>query len=388
MKHWFVLPLVLLTAACGRSSSEQRFLSRDESTATVATVPVTANPTGDATFTQAVMLLPIEAGAVTRIRERNYPNGTRQDIVMGFDAGTKAENVLEVSIETASSPGGPNMLQAGKPSERGIQSEILSRFRGIQMNIVTKPMQNALGPFGLAIGKQSNGHRCIYAWQWVDNIRDAGPNRSSFARFGSVLGGRAAPASIRVRLCSGTKDLDTLASAVESLQMGEPEALARVLMMDRRNIDPGVAAVDSGRGVAATGITAPVTRVGSLESALSGGRPVTEARQQVAAQPRPARRVARHKPREPQDEPRQAASPPVQQLPPATTLVPQQPPQPSGPRYLGPVPQQAAVPQMAPQAGTYASGAPVPQRLNPNLPAQAYRGPTSQEPYRPPNSRQ
>lgn len=385
MKHWLILPLLLVTAACGKSSSEQRFLSRDE--AAVTTVPVTASATGDASFQQALMLLPIEAGAVTRIRERNYPNGTRQDIVLDWDAGTKSENVLEVSIETAPlDGGGPNMLQMGKPSERGIQSEILSRFRGIQMNVVTKPMQNALGPFGLAIGKQGNGHRCIFAWQWIDNIREAGPNRSSFARFGAVLGGRAAPASIRIRLCSGTKDLDQLASAVEALQMGEPNAMARILMMDRRNIDP--VAENTGRGSVGNGITAPVTRVGSLESALNAGRPAAEGRQQVAAQPRPARRVARHKPRETQDEPREATAPVVQQ--PTTTYVPQQPVQPSGLRYLGPVPQQAqggasgGISGAAP--GTYAP-AMAPQRLNSNLPAQAYRGPTSQEPYRPPNTR-
>lgn len=386
MKRWLILPLALLAAACGRTSSEQRYLSRDESTA-AATVPVTANPTGDASFQQAMMLLPIEAGAVTRIRERNYPNGTRQDIVMGFDAGTKSENVLEVSTETEASPGGPNMLQMGKPSERGIQSEILSRFRGIQMNIVTKPMQNALGPFGLAIGKQGNGHRCIFAWQWVDNIRDAGPNRSGLARFGAVLAGRGAPASIRIRLCSGTKDLDQLAGYVEALQMGELEATVRILTMDRRNIDPG-AFVDNSRGGRTTAVTAPVTRVGSLESALSGaGRPAAENRQQVAAQPRPARRIVRHKPRDQQEEPREVAAP-APQAPPATTIVPQQPVQPTGPRYLGPVPQQAVTPPAAPTGGYGASAAPVLQRLNPNLPAQAYRGPTSQEPYRPPNFRQ
>ena len=64
------------------------------------------------------------------------------------------------------------------------------------------------------------------------------------------------------------------------------------------------------------------------------------------------------------------------------TMVPQAPQQPAGPRYLGPVPQ-----QMGQQMGMPGIRSPAQSRLNPSLPSQAYRGPTSQEPYRPPNLR-
>jgi len=378
-----ILPIALALAGCGKSVSESRLFARDESP-TVATIPVAAS-SGSASFAQAVMLLPIEAGAVTRIRERHYTNGSRQEIVMGWDAYSKAEDILEVSIETdTSQPGGRDQLQMSKPSERGIRSEILSRFPKTPMNIVTRPMQNAFGTFGLAIGKQANGARCIFAWQWIDDIRSVGQNRSGFAKMSSLISGRGTPASIRVRLCHNSTTVDQLASYMEALQLGDPEALMRILTMDRKSLEPltPVSTLSAGRIAA---VAVPVNQ-GTLESALDGGAAPRPAAAPPRVRPKPAKRTAARQPRNDDDgaetttrpmaSPPMAAPAPIE--PPAAPMMTQQ--QPTGPRYLGPVPQQ--------QPGGYAGApAPQPQRLNPSLPPQAYRGPTTQDPYRPPSMR-
>ena len=385
IKSGILLPLVLTLAACGGSTTESRLFARDEPA--VATIPV-ASPNGSASFAQAVMLLPIEAGAVTRIRERHYVNGSRQEIVVGWDAHSKAEDILEVSIQTDTPPpGGRDQLQMGKPSERGIRSEILARFPNTPMNIVTRPMQNAFGTFGLAIGKQSNGTRCIFAWQWIDDIRSVGQNRSGFAKMGSLLSGRGAPASIRVRLCHNNTTVDRLASYVEALQLGEPDALMRILTMDRKSLEPLTPVSVVGSGLSAGRITAVAVPVnqGTLESALNGGAAPRPAAAPPRARPKPAKRAAARQPGEDdaQTTTRPMTSPmaaPAPVGPPAAPMLTQPP---TGPRYLAPVPQ-----QQQQQGGISNPAAPQSRpRLNTSLPPQAYRGPTTQDPYRPPSVR-
>jgi len=375
-----LLPLLLTLGACGGSTVESRLFSRDESPA-VATVPV--SPTGSVGFAQAVMLLPIEAGAVTRIREHHYPNGSRQEIVMGWDAYSKAEDILEVSIQTdTSQPGGRDQLQMGKPSERGIRSEILARFPNTPMNIVTRPMQNAFGTFGLAIGKQANGARCIFAWQWIDDIRSVGQNRSGFAKMGSLISGRGTPASIRVRLCHNNTTVDQLASYVEALQFGEPDALMRILTMDRKSLEPLTPVSALGSGLSAGRVTAVAVPVnqGTLESALNGGAAPRPAAAPPRARPKPAKRAAARQPKEDDETTTRSMTNPMTAPTPVEPAAPMLTQQPTGPRYLAPVPQQ--------QQGSISGPAGVQSRprLNTSLPPQAYRGPTTQDPYRPPST--
>jgi hypothetical protein len=171
---------------------------------------------------------------------------------------------------------------------------------------------------------------------------------------------------------------------MEALQLGDPDALMRILTLDRKALDPVTSPVSAmGSGLSAGRIAAvaePVNQ-GTLEAALGGG---SAPRQAAAprARPKPVKRAAAPKPKD-EDEAAQtttrpmAAPAPVE--PPAAPMMTQQ--QPTGPRYMGPVPQQQ-------QSGM--SGAPGPQsqqRLSPSLPPQAYRGPTTQDPYRPPNVR-
>jgi hypothetical protein len=330
----------------------------------------------------ALMSLPGEVGAVAKIREQNYPNGTRQEIALVGDKLTTGENVIDVSIQTSTrSDGLGGGLRIGKPSEQGIRSEILSRFPDVRMGIVTRPMRNAYGVFGIAIGKHANGARCLFAWQWIDDIRDVAQGGSGFSRLGSLISNSGTPVSIRIRLCRGDQTADQLASVVEGLQFGEASAVNRVLTMDRRNL-PSVAT----SATLSTGGAGVASMPQSLEAAISGPNP--QPKPQVAARPaaprrvaaRPApkpRRVARSKP-EP-DTAAEAVVPPT----PIGPSIPQQSlvapgaaamPIVTGPRYLAPV-------GGAPAGGGYTPGAAAPQtRIESSLPPQAFRGPTTAMP--------
>ena len=145
------LPLALLLGGCSSIGFfERNTVSRADTIpvvapapATVGTIPVAAaaqvDPAAAEARAIAALLLPEGAGAITKIREKNLVNGTRQEIVLAADRGTYGENVIDVSIRT-STPGAKhvNPMQIGPPSESGIRNEILSRFPDVQMNIVTR----------------------------------------------------------------------------------------------------------------------------------------------------------------------------------------------------------------------------------------------------------
>ena len=287
--------------------------------------------------------LPAEMGVVAQVRERAYANGFRQEIAL--KGGERGENVVDISIEGPA--GGAGALQVSRPSEGGVRGEIIARFPGVAMRIVTKPMSNAAGPFGLAIGKAADGTRCVFAWQWIDDMR--APGGGGAAGFASLVSSRAAPASVRVRLCRRNVTVDELAGLVQQMRSAGPAAVDRVLAGGARASSAGLAP-----GVVGPGPRADTIAVGpSLESALSGGAGPVAAPARAAAPRKPTRRrrAARDKKTEPAQE----------------TVVPQSG-YAGGPRYMAPVPSGATGPgaSMAPPS----SGG-----FNPRLPAAAYRGP-------------
>jgi hypothetical protein len=339
------------------------------------------------------MLLPPEAGAVTRIRERHYPNGTRQDIIMA--GGAVGDNVIEVSVRTQDSVGrsmGGQLLQIGEPSERGVRNEIMSRFPDVRMHIVTRPIRNTFGPVGVAVGRRADGARCVFGWQWIADAREAWPNQSNLNRMGTLFSSRSAPTSVRIRLCRMDGTVDQLVAMVEGLQAGEGAALGRLLQMDRRGYAGGDVVST------ATGDLIPVG--GSLEAAIGGGAPVAArapAPRMVftpgpQAAPKPAvktRVAARAKPKPTKSRiASRRAAPKVAQRPVVKPriAIPRAAPDPrpspehwqphGGPRYMAPVNDRA---QDASPVGSIA--APV-RRLDPALPAQAYRGPMTTQQWR------
>lgn len=354
-------PLLLLAAAatlagCQQISVDRAFVGRVDAPASILS-PLAANAASE-----PVLSLPVEAGGVLRVREQHFRNGTRQEIVLA--GASSGENVLEVSVRTSGGDEAPHgMLQMGKPSQRGIAMETAARFRGVPMMVVTKPMSNAFGPFGLAVGRRENGERCVFAWQWIDDIR------GESGGLGALMSG-AAPASVRLRMCRNNMTLDEIAALMEGLRRGDRAGIDRLVRMDRRRLDgrgPMVAAA------APQAFVAPMAA--TLESAVPKPAPVVVP--QVVAQPAPPprprptvatrpRETARARPaRTPAPAPaaaKSAAS--VAQAPTWSVAAPV----PAGPRYMAPV-----------GADVTSSARPAPPRigLSGGLPARAYLGPGS-----------
>ena len=365
MRHLVVSAFCLAVAGCNAPSRDNAFVASSSNVAPIQSYAL-GQPDAPAP-SEAMLLLPPEAGAVTRVRERHFRNGTRQEIVVA--GGVNGENILEVSMRTSGGDLAPRGdLQIGKPSQRGVATEAQARFPGMTMHVVTRPMSNMFGPFGLAIGRRGD-ERCVFAWQWIDDLRaSASGSRSPLA---SALSGGAMPASVRLRMCRTNMTLDEMASFMEGLRPVAP-AINHVARMDRRMTGPtgaGEVAPLSGGGAQGS------TLGGSLEAALPG-RPA-RAPAVASAPPSPAPRAqARSARTAAPSQPARAsrASEPAPAQAPARMQWEQGPPPASGPRYLAPVEGGAPGVTGAVPASPPAAAGP---RLDTSLPSRAYLGPAA-----------
>jgi hypothetical protein len=352
----FVLPLLLALGACSSAPSPASYVSRVDSAP--ETTPVTG---ADASLMMVQM--PAPGGLVTSVREKTFANGVRQQAVLEGGGGL-GENQLEISVQTPNAISGGETLSIGRPSQDGIRREIIARYPKLEMRIVTQPRQNALGVFGLAIGRSSGGVRCVFAWQWVDDLR-GGAGSGGVSLMGAKFGGgsgEATPASIRVHLCRKDATVDDLAATVEGLTLAAPAVVDRALDPGRRVA--ATVAVPSSRGASRVA-SAPIPD-GSLESALGPQKNVA-----VAEAPRARRSTTRVVRRRAPAEPNAVA---IER----TAPVAEQPVYANGPRYLAPV---AGAPVAAAAPVVYASPQPMAamtptRQLDPSLPAAAYRGPS------------
>jgi hypothetical protein len=333
--------LALPVAACSSSSSEPTRYSALDTTPVSTIAAVSSVETG----AHGLLQISPEAGPILQVRERDTSNGFHQDMVLAWAKEGHSENRIEIDVITK-----PNQKGVGKPTEAGIRAEILARFPSVPMKIVLKPRDNALGTFGLAIGVRSDGARCIFSWQWIEDIRESAGNRSGFAK----MVGHSAPASVRAAMCRRDMTLDALATVVESFSL-------------RRDVDlDGVVAANRMTRVTPAGSDGPGNAMvadlpASLESLVGAKQPITVPKpKQARAAKRPANKEA-------------AAKTPVQTsvIQPAFGAVE------GGPRYMAPVTAAAAQSYVRTSPYTASAAPPAPTSLDPTLPPQAYRGPTA-----------
>ena len=375
MKPIIVSGLCLIVAGCNLPSRDSAFLGRADVTSSIQTIPIgqpdAAGPGG------AILMLAPEAGGVLRVRERHFRNGTRQDVVMA--GGTSGENVLEVSVRTSGGDNAPRgELQIGRPSQRGIAIETAARFPGMRLHVVTRPMSNSYGPFGLAVGRRADGERCVFAWQWIDDINSASGRSGGFA---SLMGG-GAPASVRLRMCRSNMTLDEMAGFMEALAPASRSEVDRIVRLDRRMIGSG-GVLEGQEAVAGAGAGLITPMGGTLESALpplpavtkvgATPKPAAASKPKAAAQKSAARKAAR-KP----DRRKGAKAPPARpRVERAVLPVEPTPAQqyfsgvPAGPRYLAPVSGPSPI-----VTGSASPGGFVARTLDPTLPSHAYLGPS------------
>ncbi|BAT59603.1 hypothetical protein GJW-30_1_02136 [Variibacter gotjawalensis] len=327
----------------------------------------------------AFVRMPAGTGIVMEVREVEFTDGVGQQMVYGSAEGN--ENRLDVGLRTNQPRVGQGpSIPMVRPSEEGIRVELSERFPSVSMQVVARPMRNAYGQYGLAIGRGTGGMRCIYAWQWIDDVGDVKGSRAGlFAKLGAVAGTGGASGAVRFRMCRNGVSVDQLAGSMNGL------IISRTAKETANVVTRG-----------------DIASTRSLESELTG---VPDRAEAPVVVERPVRRrvVRRAPPAEPQEQPYVAPAPRnVPVPPPAASPIPQPtapnaPPEQPGTRYLGPVPQQQAprqptapsgprvpAPQVQPPAPQVQnqprvitpSPIPVRQTLDPSLPAAAYQGPS------------
>lgn len=397
MRLLLVLPLAATISGCVSMPSPSSFMARSDisraptipvvretTTASIEPVERASNPAAEEAMRLATMKLPAQAGAILKVREKHFSNGTRQEIILDAGKGVYGENVIDVSIRTAE-PRERDFepLRIGPPSQSGIRNEILSRFPDMQMNIVTRPMRNTFGPFGLAIGRHAAGYRCVFAWQWFDELREGAHGASNFTKLGAYMSNKSLATSVRIRLCRSDLTVDQIAGLIEGLQAGPIPAIERIARMDRRQIESGGGEIVSANGLRRRPLLQPVGP--SLEAALSrASRPATTPPKRAASKPAPARQAQATAPaqsRRARVERAQHGAAPAAIPQAAMPAVPPPPnygapPTAAGGRYLAPVaPQTSGAPVTgAPRVVYPASNSPV-GAGGAVLPPQAYRGP-------------
>lgn len=368
------LPVLLAFAGCSSSGpSASSFVATADATSDFA---ATRSVRG-ADLSLALASMPEPGGSQVAMREKIFANGVKQDIVLAGDKSPFGDNLLVIAVQTAPPiAGARDQVPMYRPAESGIKQEILARYPQVDMQILTQPRRNAQGPFGLAIGRHSSGVRCVFAWQWIDDVRNPGGSSSSLGKLGS-FGSTVQPALVRVNMCRKDATVDDLAMAVEGLTLAPSSVLDRALDSSRVTSSAVSVRATGGGGTSGGGMVM-ASNEGSLEGALTTSVRPQRARSEVAAAPS-RQRVARRAPKkaEPTEET-------IAQQSPVAPVASAAPAYASGPRYLAPVPGAAAPNYGAPVASaayappayanapTYTAST---KSLDPSLPAAAYRGP-------------
>ena len=381
-----LLAAVLMTG-CARDNADYRASAAGPGFNSQAGVLAVAVPASG-----AAAFLPASAGRIIQVAERRFADGLSQDIILDGSRSAKGENHIEIAMRFQ--PQGEtqtdNRVPLSKPSETAIASEIETRFPDVRMETVNVLLQNHYGPYGLAAGRRGNGERCIYAWQWIDDINN--PTAPATPGLASALVAPPQPVSLRVRLCRSGVSADQLAGLVNELVVGGGRSRGQLPVLGQNGAS-GDALTAAGGGIATgqdfAGYQLPAT--GRFEA--------TEPEPRVRVRARHANHYARHRRiiqrsarrQAPRAEPQYAAAPQGVYASPQAFVAQGQPLAPQGQAYAPQpqvyVPQNARVqPQMPsaqlagrPQA--YAVPQPVmsaPGGLHPldqSLPPQAYRGP-------------
>ena len=165
---------------------------------------------------QPVASLPAEAGAVGSVREHEYVNGFRQDILLKGNAVKGVPNSLTLLTRTTRQTTLDEATPLFKPTEPAIRAELGRQFPHIAMQVVERSSTNNYGPYGLALGRGPGTIRCLYMWQWIDENRLP------------AEAGVTGPMSVRIRLCQADTTFDAMAALVDRLSIGGGGAVAGV----------------------------------------------------------------------------------------------------------------------------------------------------------------
>jgi Cellulose biosynthesis protein BcsN len=220
--------------------------------------------------------IPAWAGETQQARLYREAGLVRQQIVIA--GGTRGDHMIEATVAGR----GANPAALSQPSDSEIESELATRFPGVRMHVIA-PRQGEVGPDRVAIGRASDGTRCLYDWRWADDVRIAS-DPSGIGAVAAAFSPKATPALLRIRLCSKYVSLDDLASLARQIQFAPIADINRIIDGAPSNADAAKRVQVSAAGP-------------TLESALScwGGTALASERAQGGA-PYAGKRLARRAP--------------------------------------------------------------------------------------------
>lgn len=181
-----VLLGLTLVGAC-QTSTARRAGPRYETA--FSTLPTTGN--------RPLVSLPNSGGAAS-VTETQSSAGLRQRIILGQSRGR-----IDLTIASGRTWDDPAMA---KPSRAGIAAELAS-LEGGPYRILRRPVHNAYGPLGVALGEG-----CAYAWQWIDGLE-----RVELGR-GALRG--PVSASLRVLHCRPQTSAEALLADLVRMRLG------------------------------------------------------------------------------------------------------------------------------------------------------------------------
>jgi hypothetical protein len=227
---------VLGLSACAAATPDSSLLV--DATPTGATTAVsTAQGAAASSGASAILALPPRSRLRGELEERRFADGWRQ--IVTLDRAPVANGWNELTVDLRSGPPGVReaAIPMARPSEPELRREMALRFPTRRMRIVARPLKNALGPFGLAVGRGSGRMRCAYAWQWVDDLRAV--STPGEAAGSSIARGDEIPASIRLRLCRRGLSEARLVDWFSHLRLAEAGEVDRVVAAARSGSPAG-----------------------------------------------------------------------------------------------------------------------------------------------------
>lgn len=204
-----ILPALLIPAlllgGCVAQNGTKTAASLEERYASIPGRETNASP-GPQAMTESIPGL--SDGAVPRRVAKSEPRGAgrRSVVLLG-----RPDQPTRGWIIYASAPDERRLREIeAPPSEASIRAELRQNFPATNLQVLSEPRQNRFGPYGLAVGVDRAGERCVFAWQWIEGDPSA-----------------AGAASLRARLCSSTLRLDDLAALLDGLRLGDAPSPTR-----------------------------------------------------------------------------------------------------------------------------------------------------------------
>ena len=294
--------------------------------------------------------IPEWAGAMKEARQSREGNVSRQDIT--FAGGTRGAHEIQAAVEMwdAGNGGAPTLH---RPTVGEINDELQAKFPGVAMRVMANPMSDVVGPYYLAIGKASDGTRCLYAWRWMEDLRVAS-DPSGIASFNAMISRKSSSATLRIRLCSKYVTLDDLASLAQQIRFVPMADITRIAAQNGRPSLELASRVDASAPTLDSQIDSP-----------KGEADLSPQKKHSSSAAPPAKKRVAHKPKK-------------QKIDADILLSPSSE---AGGRYLAPLPggdvEPSPVAGPAYPSATSAAPAPAAGAQGLNLPAAAFRGPSS-----------